>query len=213
LTTRTSTACGNFDDFRFLAPEDEPGARNEAATTLSQGTTDLLKLVDPRRDAVAGNWKWDGKTLIAADRPADRLEIPFKVPAEYRLTAVASCRAHREDLLLGLVARSKQVLAILDGWTRATTCLHLIDGQGVPEEDGSVHRGPVLRDGEPNVIICGVRANRISVNCNGARVIDWTGDFDRLSVDAGWMVKSDRHLFIGSWQKHFEISRFELTPL
>jgi hypothetical protein len=93
---------------------------------------------------------------------------------------------------------------------------HPVSGYGQDkdaEKNGSLHNGPVLRDGEPNVITCEVRGNRISVDCNGTRVIDWTGDFARLSLDALWRVPHPKHLFIGSWDTHFEISKLELSAL
>ncbi|MDX1966513.1 MAG: DUF4339 domain-containing protein [Planctomycetaceae bacterium] len=183
---------------------------NGTSITLD-GPTDLLKLIDLRRDVVAGKWKLEGGTLITGSLPHDRLDIPVEVPAEYRLTVVAQCASHREALQLGLVAGSRQVLAILDGWGKTSTCLHQIDrtdGVQFPH-----HRGPVLRDGVPNLIICEVRANHITLDCNGVRVIDWTGDFRRFSIDSDWKVRNDRHLFIGSWDTPFVISKLELSPL
>lgn len=183
---------------------------NGTSITL-EGATDLLKLIDLRRDVVAGNWKLEGGTLITGSLPHDRLDIPVEVPAEYRLTVVAQCASHREAFQLGLVAGSRQVLAILDGWARTSTCLHQIDrtdGVQFPH-----HRGPVLRDGVPNLIICEVRANHITLDCNGVRVIDWTGDFRRFSIESDWKVRNDKHLFIGSWDTPFVISKLELSPL
>lgn len=184
---------------------------NEGIVIDGKGPVDLLKLIDLRRDVVAGDWKFVNGVLMTGARPQDRLEIPVDVPAEYRLTMVAQCNSHREALHIGLVAHPRQVLAIFDGWSRTSTCLHLIDktdGVQFPH-----HRGPVLRDREPNVITCEVRSNRIQVDCNNVRVIDWTGDVRRLSIDARWKVRSEKHLFIGSWDTSFAISKLEMTPL
>ena len=191
----------------------KPQAIFPPATQAGGPDTDLLRLIDPKRDAVAGEWKCDGKTLITGAGVRDRLEIPFEAPAEYRLTMVAYCRSHREGLQLGLVAGSVQVLAILDGWSKTGTCLGTIDGRDGIQFASETHCGSVLRDGEQNVIKCEVRANRISVDCNGTRVIDWTGAFNRLSLDPLWRVNHAKYLFIGSWETHFEISKLELSPL
>ncbi len=175
-------------------------------------TTDVLKLIDPRRDAVAGHWRFDGTSLITGAQPRDRLELPCQVPPEYRLTMVASCRAHREALQIGLVAGSSQVVAILDGWSSTASCLGTIDGtDGV--QFPTTFRQRILQDGKPNLIVCDVHKNRIEVTCNGTRVIDWTGDFSRLSMDPAWRVRRNNSLFIGSWDTPFEIRKLELTPL
>src|SRR5215469_15162074 len=46
---------------------------------------DLLAVIDPRRDAVAGNWRRDGEALFAPGAPLARLQIPFSPPGNYRL--------------------------------------------------------------------------------------------------------------------------------
>jgi hypothetical protein len=203
----------NFDDFRFHATTPVAAAAPAPATAVN-GAIDLLKLINPRRDAVAGRWKWDTKAaLITGDRPYDRLEIRYDVPAEYRLTVVASCASHGEALHLGLVTGLSQVVVSLDNQSKTVTNLHEIDHQPFKDENGSLHRGPVLRDGEPNVITCEVRADRLSVDCNGERVIDWTGGMHRLSMNLPWGGRNNRYLMIGSTDTHFEISKLELSPL
>ena len=60
----------NFDDFRFHATTPVAAAAPAPATAVN-GAIDLLKLINPRRDAVAGRWKWDTKAaLITGDRRA-----------------------------------------------------------------------------------------------------------------------------------------------
>ena len=99
------------------------------------------------------------------------------------------------------------MLVVLDGSLKTVTCLRYIDGI-----DGPIHHDSVLRDGEPNLVTCEVRANRISVDCNGTRVIDWTGNLNRLTHNPIWNVGDAKHLFIGSWDTQFEISKLELSP-
>ncbi|HWB10060.1 MAG TPA: hypothetical protein VG826_12585 [Pirellulales bacterium] len=215
--------------------ESQEASSGDEAATLSEGSTtdadggegsvenhtlmegqvvDLLSLIDPTRDAVAGNWERHDDKLITGEFPHDRLEIPFDVPAEYKLTLVVSCRRHREGLHLGLVVGGKQVLVILDGWSKTTNCLDMIDGEHLKADGGSVRLGRFLEDdAAPNVITCEVRANRVSVQCNQLPVIDWTGDFKRLSLDPVWNVRGSGHLFIGSWDTPFEISKIELSAL
>jgi hypothetical protein len=211
--TRPVAGTGTIDPAVTPVPDKTPAPPNDTRPVAAHGTIDLLRLIDPRRDAVVGSWKWDKTSLVTGAQPRDRLEIPFDVPSEYRLTVVASCRTHREGFHVGLVAGARQTLVVLDGWTKAASRLQLIDREPTKDEKGSFHNGPVLRNGQPNVITCEVRTNRITVDCNGARIIDWTGRFHRLSLDRLWVVRDPKRLFIGSWDTHFEISKLELTPL
>jgi WD40 repeat protein len=90
-------------------------------------TIDLLPLIDPSRDSVAGEWKLDGGALLTPLLGNGRLQIPFTPPGSYELSMVFTRLVGNDMLALGLVAGGRQVKLALDA-DGEMTGLELIDG-------------------------------------------------------------------------------------
>ncbi|HEV3345251.1 MAG TPA: protein kinase [Pirellulales bacterium] len=193
-----------------LTPEKSSISPPPAPPMVIGGTIDLLKLIDPSRDAIRGKWQLrDGQLITPAKEWYTQIEVPYDLPTEYRLTAIAKCATHDADLYFGLTMAGSQTLLVLDGFIAAISGLEMIDdGQTIVNHTGK--RGRLLKDGEPNTIVCTVRKRRIHVTCNGAVLVDWAGDPKRLSLPTGF-TPLPRRLFIGSVAT-FHITRLEITP-
>ena len=195
------------------APPTQP---SETSGPLSRNTPiDLLKLIDPKRDAVAGNWRFDNDRLITPADASARLEIPLAPKGEYVLTAQIECASHRDWIALGIVQQGVQAMVVIDwgAWTgNPRSGLQLVDGRPL---DNNVTTKAVhcLKDGRPNVVVCTVHKNGVRADCNGEVVFDWLGEPSRLSMDPKHPVRDKARLFLVSCASTFEISKLELSPL
>ena len=161
---------------------------------------DLLKLIDPSKDSVAGGWKLQEGQLVTTGRPFDRILIPYIPPEEYDVIVEAEREGGSNSLNLGLARGDTQFVVILDAVIdgKFTSGLDLIDGQPLYKNETTT-QGALFETGKRSRIVCSVRASRITVSVNGKVVIDWNADYTRLSLYKDWRVPRKDTLFIGTW--------------
>jgi hypothetical protein len=180
---------------------------------MAVGSVDLLKLINVDRDAVEGEWLMENGRLISPQAFAPRLAIPYRLPPEYLLTVVVERLEGDDAFGVGLIAGDFKAAAALDGWHATASGLHLLDGRSA-EDNASTRSGRVLRDGAPNTLVYTVAKHGIRVTANGDSIIDFSGDFRRLSWPDNWAPPvSGRLELIGSSDSRFAISKLELTTI
>ena len=140
---------------------------------------DLLKLIDPERDAVEGHWEFKGPALQCASAIRGRLQIPYAPPPEYSLTVVGE-RMSGVELLIGLVMGGAQVLLVIDGGNPATTGLTAVDGKDLYHTPAINRAHDFLGDGHYTVT-CNVRENEVAIFSNGQAILSWQGSPSRLA--------------------------------
>jgi hypothetical protein len=173
-------------------------------------SVDLLKLIDLQQDTVQGRWQFiDGKLVSPAVFMA-RLEIPYSPPEEYDLVVVVECGETQDSINLGLVAGDRRFLAVVDGWDPPRTILSRLENQG---DDEAVHMGRVIVSGKPNTVVCAVRKNRLSVKVNDQLLIDWQGDYQRLSLEKVWGTPNSKAMVIGAYLSTYRFSKITLIPV
>lgn len=177
-------------------------------------TIDLMKLIDPDRDAVSGKWKFDGSVLITPAEPGARLEIPFEPPEEYELRIVCEGDHETRDIGAGLVVGGRQVLAAVDGLSGTASGLSLVDGAWGNNNPSCHWRcGPMLEQGRPNTLVFVIRRTSVAVYRDGAELIHWSGHPASLSIISDWSVHDAQHLFLKSHDTSLRITKLELVPL
>jgi hypothetical protein len=178
------------------------------------GGIDLLKLVDAKRDAVAGEWSFQGGVLESPkDRQFNRIQILYSPGSEYDLVATVERKEEASDFVLGLVGGNRQFAVQLDAWESQVdySGINLIDGKYGCTNEG-VYKGRVLPQDKRSTVICAVRKTGVTVTVDGKRIIAWKGDFGRLSLGSNMAVPSKESLFVGSWGARFRITQLSLTP-
>ena len=109
-------------------------ASKAATTAQPQESIDLLALIDPTQDAVAGEWQVVSGGLESPKRFGARLEIPFEPPAEYELTVIATPLDEPNGLILGQLLNGHRFLTLLNHSVqqeKAASALENVDGQNV----------------------------------------------------------------------------------
>jgi len=202
-----------YDQIGFRRPGGGPAA-DVGRRHATGHAIDLLKKIDPSRDAISGDWTLTGGVLLFnGDREWSKLMLPGEPPEEYDLTVVAERVRGTEILVIGLVVGGKQAMVLLDGWGGGVSGLKRIDGK-VSQDNETTHRGWRFVNGRRTTITCEVRKGGVAVSCDGKRIVDWQGDPSRLSLVEGWKVPDENRLFLGGWKGgSFRISRINLTPL
>ena len=193
----TNEAANLTSDVRTVGRSTDAAKVTPAAATTPlpssstpPGTVDLLSLVDVERDAVKGQWEMvDGVLLSPAGVNQARLQLSHAVPEEYRLTVVAERRLYNRypTLGLGLVVGQRQCYCLIDCEERGGGGLDQVDGKSW-NKNPTFWRSKNLQDAAPSTIVCEVRRGRITVRVDERQVVDWRGDFSRLSLYPAWKV-------------------------
>lgn len=188
------------------------GARDSGG--LPREGIDLLRLIDVEKDAVAGTWTLDGKTLVSPSLQFGRLAVPYVVPEEYDLRIVAERRGPGNSLSVGLSQGGRQFLVIFDGVEREPkTGLDLVDGKPFYDNATTYRGGVTFSEVRPTTVVIAVRQKRVLVLVDGRPVVDWKGDPARLSLWASWFMHRQDTLFLGAWTSPQRVRRMELFPV
>lgn len=196
-------------------PTDRPAATLPGPAAAS---VDLLALVDPRRDGVAGEWtehEVDGRReLLAPKAFGARIELPYAPPEAYRLTLIVEPLDEPNGLTIGLRSGEHRFLALLGFGDagRRVSALENIDGRNVADNPTRID-GDVFRKNLPAEIVVDVAAAGVTVTVDGRPWIDWEGKPERLSLSDYWQTPRKEALFLGAYDCRYRILRATLEPL
>lgn len=178
-----------------------------------KGEIDLLRLIDVKKHTLSNEpWSFHGPALVTPNRGAGRLQIPYSPPAEYEIEIQATRLEGNNTLTVGLIAGERPFLLSLDGFAAASSGLALLDGKKASVND-STFRGKVFENGQPATVTIAIRREGAAVRANGKTIIDWRGDFSRLSMDETWTVANPQQLWLGSFNSSYQIQKLVLRPL
>jgi len=200
---------------KFLRPED-PAAR-EAASKLKfpktpeptpvAGTVDdpvrwqkavnLLKLIDPARDAVSGQWKKNDLGVTSDKSLAAKLVIPYQPPEEYDFRIVFT-RHDGDHAVAQMLSKGGRGFA----WELG---IHPNKAFGFNMVAGRANNNPTtvpgkeLANGERHTSIVQVRNTGLVTYVDGAFIQYYKTDYKDFAEPYPWKWTSPGTLGLGSW--------------
>jgi hypothetical protein len=163
---------------------------------------------------LGGTFQKSGAGLLTPNgTPFARVEVPYQPPAEYDLALTVERRQGTNSFIVGLIADGARFCVMMDaGQTGDATYL---DGVGEREAGGQLTRtrGKYLETGKPVAILISVRKAGLTLSLNGAKLVQWKGDYKKLGFDAGWTTPTSNAMILGSWGTEYLISKAVLTPV
>lgn len=180
------------------------------------GPVDLLRLVDPKRDAVAGDWTVDAGVLLASPGPsAPRVQIPYHPPDEYDLRFVVRRTTGQDGIVLGLVLPGAQAAFVVDGQPAKNwiTGLERVDGKLKDAHPFSVSGRRFVQAGKDAVVEIAVRRSSVEARIDGERVVSYSGPAARLSQRPDYAVPDAKALFLACWGGGVGFVEARLTPV
>lgn len=181
---------------------------------LQPGYVNLLRLVDPAKDAVLGAWKLEDGKLIGPTGKLVRLEFPYQPPAEYDFRVVFTRVSGANNVSQVLSRQGKAFLWIMElGLARAA--LAVCRGQWITDAGNPslVELQTTMNDAGPHTSLLEVRKDRIRCFFDGKLVRDYKTDYADLTMNPDWKLRSDQVLGLGLWETVAEFSRVELVEV
>ncbi|HET6423273.1 MAG TPA: toll/interleukin-1 receptor domain-containing protein [Planctomycetaceae bacterium] len=194
--------------------ESHAGAAPPTANRADLGEPiDVLARLGSTNRKKAASWELRNHVLSSAGRADEPQGLPVNVPEEYQLEVSVS-RARpglKGEFTVGLVCGEHRVELVIDGWLGTISGLSLIDGKPANENE-SKYEGHLFDRGRPVDIVVTVRKGAVHVTADGMTIVDWKGDFSRLSSRRGG-TSGLRGLGINSYGGYFRIVKLTLTPI
>ena len=162
--------------------------------------------------AVRGSWTIEGDRLVSPSEGDGILQLPVEPTDEYVLTVRVERVSGTNTFAIGAVAGDRQVLVALDAHESTVSGLEHLDGSYVHENEAA-RRGPVFVAGQESEVVCVVRKDRITCVVDDMAIVDWQGDFGRLSVPEAYAVPNVRALSIVTLNTSYAVRDIRFAPL
>ena len=158
------------------ADDDKSSASNRAEA--SHREVDLLKLVDPAKDAVRGKWSFADGSLVCEPPPEALIEIPYDPPEEYDYRIVLVPTHDNEGVEQICRGGGRQFRFIVGGWRNTTAGFRLVNGKYVSRNATTTKASHWITAGQRNDLVVKVRNDGVEGWCDNKRVVayktDWT---------------------------------------
>lgn len=177
-------------------------------------TINLFRLVNPKRDAIVGNWDFSGGALNGEtkERTHAKIEIPYTPPEQYDLTMTLERREGVKDLGVGLVAPNGSQFFYSFESLSANWCGVWL-GESPPNSSGIGIQKKIFEPGKERSIKFMVRREAFIVQVDGKDFQTWKPQWDRVSLHPALAVSKKNTLFLTSYQSAFRIRSATVTFL
>jgi len=199
-------------EFRKLELEPLPAESQPAQTATLDKSIDLLERIELPRHAATGNWRREGKDLVSPLSRDARLQIPFRPPEEYVLTATLQRVEGRGAVAFGIPVGSSATSLTLDNFNERFHGLEMVGNRRLPDNDTKTPGG-VFSDPSWHELICVVTRDRVRATLDGQVVTDWTGDPKQLSMFWQWKSPSVAQLALATFEGSYRFKRVEIAPI
>ena len=162
---------------------------------------DVLKSVDPQKDAVKGRWKMqDGGLLVESNEAAQRLALPVVVAGSYEFDVEFTRTGGHDNIVFLIPVAASDAGISLNAFTD-TAAFETTHGQGEPKETkvkiGNLQNGRKY-SAHVQVLVRGDDA-QVTVSLDGKRVLGWTGPHVALTMSPDWSLPRRQCLGMGTW--------------
>jgi hypothetical protein len=188
---------------------DEDADRTRATLGLEQmnrslegvefsGWVDLLKLVDPAKDAYSGRWRLQSAALYTSGSSTELLRLPYQPPEEYDVQIVFSRQLGRADVGVLLYKAGAQFEWVMDvGGSRCG--FEAIDGERVVSLKNPTGFTAQMKNGQKYTLVLQVRNTGVKALIDGHQAADFKTDYKNLAATEGFTIPGTKCLGLLSW--------------
>jgi hypothetical protein len=152
------------------------------------GFINLLPLIDPKQDSVAGKWEITANGIASSGIGEERIEIPYQPPAEYDFK-IGFTKLSGNNIIIQIL--SEKALPFI--WLMSTGgdyTFHYVKGYGTGQNKTAVH-GPGIAANTRHISIVKVRKNGVEAFLDGRPLSKWRTDFTDVSVEPFWLLRDN----------------------
>jgi hypothetical protein len=189
-----------------LAPATAGSDKPSSVVAFPPGqVVDLLKLVDPTRDAVKGNWSRSGSELSCEPVHLARISLPVVIDGAYDLEVEFTRTDGTDSVDTVIPIASHQCCVKLSGWHGKVSGLDSVDGQRADQAGNpTVVRPGMLENGHRYRLLVRVRLPSpdqasIDVLLDGKRCLPhWQGAITSLGLERSMALPNPHQPALGA---------------
>ena len=201
-------------DAQMLVPG--AAAAPEAVATADADwskAVNLLALVDPLKDSVAGTWTNADGALSVAPALYARTEIPYVAPPEYDIR-ITFTRVSGTDNITQILSRNGKAFAWTMGGSANTVFgFETIAGVSATANKTTVKKTSCLENGRKYTSLVQVRSTGLKAFLDGKLITEWKTDYSDMDLYADWKLRDATLLGLGSWNNAAVFHSAELVEV
>ena len=177
------------------------------------GTVNLLRMIDPKQDAIEGDWTLSGDVLVSPPVPWARIHIPYSPPDEYDLTVTVERKDGDNCVGIGLV-HGGPFAVFIDGFPElgGKAGLDLLDGIVFDKSPAAV-KGLILKNNVPSTIVVAVRKSGVTVTVDSKVIVTWQGNYRQLTPSPVWKPRDPKMLLVGAFGSRTLFSKISVATV
>ncbi|HZE96364.1 MAG TPA: hypothetical protein VE981_05030 [Planctomycetota bacterium] len=178
------------------------------------GAINLLRLIDLKKDAIAGDWKLDGTAVVSDASDAPRIEFPYQPPEEYDFRIVFTRRGGEIlDVFQILAGGGKQFLW-LSGGKNGVFGFGMVQGKWAPQPvNPTFVRGPTTGVADvTQTSLVEVRKDGVKAYLDGKLISQWKVYSD-FSMNASYALRDEKRLGIGTYRTVTAFQKIEVVEV
>jgi hypothetical protein len=214
------------------APTNSDSSPPSGKTRVAVGRwIDLLRQVDPVRDAVSGKWTRDAANVSCSPGSSVQLKLPAAPSVSYDFEVEFTRTASDGDVMTFFTVGQRMVMLVLCAHHGAVSGLQEIDGllaeaAGNPTSKRSGERGEAanaaaLETGHRYRLLMRVRIlsggrGSVDVSLDGQPYLPhWVGSLDSLALPSSWAQSTPHQLALGAFENNttFHAARFRTVKI
>ncbi|MEI8196719.1 MAG: hypothetical protein WCI73_12545, partial [Phycisphaerae bacterium] len=168
------------------------------ASLTTVRAVNVLKLVNLKRDAIAGTWELQNGALVSDDTNYARLEIWYQPPAEYDYKVVFTRTAGMDSVVVFCTAQDRQFLLLMGLFGNTTFGFEAIDGAGVAQNKTCRKAKAWLVTGQKHTALIKVRKDGVRAYLDGKLITEHKTDYRDLALFGQWRLHRKDTLGLGS---------------
>jgi len=169
------------------------------------GWVDVLKLIDPKRDTRAGQWRFENGVLTGFAEST--LETTYELPAEYDVLWEFESDSTAVDLLLASPI-GKRFEWMMKGWSHKLCAIRDVDCK--PANGNPTTTVYPMASGTRYVSEIRVRKDRFVALINGEEILNYKTDWSNIEICSRWDPSEVKPRTLGIWLNKYWTKTYQL---
>lgn len=166
-------------------------------TTSNKQTIDLLKMIDPKKGAVVGTWKWEDGKLVSDSIIRARIEIPYQPPQEYDFTMSFVRKTENDEVDLILSKDGKPFRLYIGALGNTISGFGAIKGEDINITTNQSKNW--IENGRKYTVLVQVREGSLNAFLDGKLIAQYKTNYSDVSINDLWKLRDNRLLGLGSF--------------
>ncbi len=180
---------------------------------VPKSETDLLSTIDPSQCWHEGQWIAKNGQLVSSQEGLAKLEVPYELPDEYRMTMVVEPIGCSGALQMSQRFGNQRFQANLDLRGNGERLSEIGPISEIVENvDRRILTGVFACETKSQVEITVLKTG-VKIVADGRTIIDWKGDPSQLAMDEFWESPNADAMVIGTHEGGFRFHRLSIATI